>query len=183
MSDGNYGGNGSVWWQVNHTAPTLKQKAWWNLTLDKKKDHWIEHSSPTVEGHDPNDVSTIGKGSRMFTVTLRYAVAPKEASPDIDAVIAAAAAGGGMDPVVAAAGAASMNPVGAAAGAVGKGDVVTMIDRKIIIEAQLVELIDNANKALVAIRTGKQTAEVVGCVLAIRRPEKPEKDWEVSVEW
>ena len=82
MSDGNYGGNGSVYWEVVHTdgaagaVQKLKKK---NVPgTHPKNDHWLDETdgSKTI-GRHPVDASTIGdQGNGWFAVTMCFSIMP-----------------------------------------------------------------------------------------------------------
>jgi hypothetical protein len=81
--DGNYGGNGSVYWQVHHRSSIgpepLKNKN--KTSTNLKNDHWVDLGVPgnipaktgnEVKGHDPTPVAQIGNGSGKFRIDIYF---------------------------------------------------------------------------------------------------------------
>jgi hypothetical protein len=80
--DGNYGGNGSVYWQVHHRSSVpepLKNKH--KPSTNPNTDHWIDlgvtgnipaKTGNEVKGHDPIAVADISSGSGKFLVHLYF---------------------------------------------------------------------------------------------------------------
>jgi hypothetical protein len=75
MSEGNYGGNGSIWWQVAHTsngsAAALRKRSQVN---DANREHWVDDSNDQVMiGHDPSALTGMGPSRNgSFHVALRF---------------------------------------------------------------------------------------------------------------
>src|SRR5688500_16198332 len=76
---GNYGGNGSVWWQVVHGSnnqPDKHLKRVEQVDSGKNDEHWVKAraSEDTVVGHDPVPLNQVGRGQKKgrFEVNLRY---------------------------------------------------------------------------------------------------------------
>src|SRR6266496_1198377 len=63
--DGNYGGNGSIYWQMRHAGP--KGRA-------GQTRHRVERSRGCVTGRDPKPVRA--NGATKFRVTLRFSTSP-----------------------------------------------------------------------------------------------------------
>jgi hypothetical protein len=173
MSDGNYGGNGSICWEITH-QPELKQRMRWNpfMQPDPKTKHVFEKVKASVEGHDPVRVWEIGEGTGNFNVTLRFdvdgvarAIAGKQEAEHAIAVVAAAAAG-------------------EAAPALKLSEAEIAALAKTRVQEALLQLSAAADEAYKRIRDGKAAKVAVAAgVPAVHREQKPKGDWEVSVNW
>jgi hypothetical protein len=80
---GNYGGNGSVWWQNVHgqgNKPDKKLRRVEQVADGNNNEHWVRAraSEDEVVGHDPVDLDKVGSGNKKgrFEVTLRYTTRP-----------------------------------------------------------------------------------------------------------
>ena len=80
---GNYGGNGSVWWQVVHgedNEPDKEMKRVEQVASGKKEEHWVKAraNEDEVIGHDPVELDKVGRGQKKgrFEVNLRYTTRP-----------------------------------------------------------------------------------------------------------
>lgn len=167
MSDGNYGGNGSVWWQVEHkvgtNGPKQKLKKRNAGGTDPKKDHWLDETDGTTTiGHDPVNTSSIGEGmTARFNVHLRLSAAPfgMEAGVPLPGTLSAAA----LD--------AKVNQL--------RGDIT----------AELTRLKQQVDLALQSMSSGTPPLEVfldvnVPAIFRSNPPAGPPGDrWEVNVHW
>jgi hypothetical protein len=89
VSDGNYGGNGSVYWEVVHTdgpvGPKQKLKKKNGPGTHPKNDHWLDETNgETHIGRHPIDSAVIGeKGDGTFQVRMRFSIMPNGAAAPV----------------------------------------------------------------------------------------------------
>lgn len=180
--DSNYGGNGSIHWEIRHTniaqEVDLKQDIWWNKpTLDKTAHHWFRHEHKgVIVGRDPIRVAPTGvEVADQFTVGLRYYV---DAITDPAATVAKLDLG----PIVVAARAGMPAGTGSAAAVAAALAAVPPTAEEVVL-AQLEALIVSATKAKAAITNGGKQADVAARVPVLNREEPPKQGWEVNVKW
>jgi hypothetical protein len=174
MSEGNYGGNGSVWWEVIHGPRNNSRQLKYRTTGSPspiEDDDWIMTAKGITLGHDPTPLGEI-EGDGLFTVRLRFTTRNTAAG---GRQVSARSANGDDKP------AARRKKT-----AVRDQDPNRKEIEREVAKTQLRRLIKDAQRALKEIETKDDVFVAAFVPLRDRGKKRPEENrdpWEVSIRW